>query len=166
MGVSGAGKTVVGKLLARRLGWEFHDADSFHPPANIAKMSQGIPLNDDDRRPWLESLAEAIKSWLAGSRNAVLACSALKASYQEVLLVDPEQVKLVYLKGSFQLIMERVSAREDHFMPPQLLASQFDTLEEPRNAIVADIDKSPEKIVEGVIAALGRLSSQKWDPRF
>lgn len=154
MGVSGSGKTTVGKLLAMTLGWAFHDADDFHPPANIAKMSQGVPLDDSDRSPWLESMSQAIRGWLSESKNVVLACSALKDAYRDKLVVDPRNVKLIFLKGTYEQIMERMSDRKDHFMPPDLLESQFEILEEPYEAIVVNIDRSPAEIVQTVVEAL------------
>ena len=114
MGVTGAGKTTVGSLLAQQMGWEFKDADQFHPPANIEKMSHGIPLNDVDRVPWLAAMHEGIVHWLANGENVVLACSALKRSYREILCMDP-RVKLIYLKGSIELISERVRERQGHY---------------------------------------------------
>jgi gluconokinase len=154
MGVEGSGKTTIGKLLAAQLGWEFADADSFHPPANIQKMSQGIPLTDADRIPWLNAIREAILQWQAQGRNVVLACSALKQSYRERLQISPE-VKLVYLKGSFELLKQRLHARKGHYAGEQLLASQFATLEEPTDAIVVDVTPSPPEIVAEIRRRLG-----------
>lgn len=156
MGVSGSGKTTVGRLLAMTLGWAFSDADDFHPPANIAKMSQGVPLDDSDRRPWLESMSQSIRGWLSESKNVVLACSALKGAYRDKLVVDPSNVRLVFLKGTYEQIMERMSDRKDHFMPPGLLESQFEILEVPDEALVVNIDRSPREIVEKIINWLGR----------
>ena len=150
MGVSGSGKTTVGKKLAEFLGWEFADADDFHPPKNIEKMKQGIALNDADRFPWLQKIQDEIKRNLQENTNLVLTCSALKASYREMLLVNEESVKLVYLKGSFELIEERLEARENHFMKAGLLESQFETLEEPNDAIIVDISQSVDNIVQEI----------------
>ena len=146
MGPAGSGKTTVGKLLAAQLQWEFADADNFHSPANIEKMSRGIPLGDDDRIPWLISLREAMLQWDAQHRNVVLACSALKRSYRELLLIN-SNVKLVYLKGSYELFRERLRSRKGHYAGEQILAGQFADLEEPTDAITIDAAKSPEQIV-------------------
>ncbi len=154
MGVVGAGKTTVGRLLAEQLGWEFADADDFHPPSNVEKIRQGIALNDDDRKPWLESLRKAITSWIAQLRNVVLACSALKRSYREELSVGPE-VRFVYLKGSSELIAERLRARQGHFAGEQILAGQFADLEEPDAAVTVGIASTPEQIVVEIRKKLG-----------
>lgn len=148
MGVTGAGKTTVGQQLARSLGWKFVDADDYHPPANVAKMGAGIPLDDADRAPWLAVLHEAIVEWLRTGANVVLACSALKRGYREQLLISPE-VKLVYLKGTAKLIGERLAARHGHYMDPALLSSQFAALEEPERALAVNVDgKVPDLVAE------------------
>jgi gluconokinase len=149
MGTTGSGKTTIGTLLAKRLGWEFVDADDFHPPANVEKMKHGIPLTDEDREPWLKALHDKIVEWIAEARNVVLACSALKQSYRDELRVGPD-VKFVYLQGSYELFSQRVLARKGHFAKQDLLASQFATLEEPRDAITVDAAPPPEKIVAEV----------------
>lgn len=154
MGVSGSGKTIVGKKLAEFLGWEFADADDFHPRENVEKMQRGISLNDADRFPWLQKMQDEIKRNLQENTNLVLTCSALKASYRQMLLVNKESVKLVYLKGSFELIKERLKARKNHFMKEGLLQSQFDTLEEPNDAIIVDISQSVEHIVQEIVKSL------------
>lgn len=154
MGTTGSGKTTIGTLLAKRPGWEFVDADDFHPPANVEKMKQGIPLTDADREPWLKALHDKIVEWHAEKRNVVLACSALRRSYRDELRVSPD-VKFVYLKGSYELFSQRVLARKGHFAKQDLLASQFATLEEPTDAITADAAKSPEEIVSEVRRQLG-----------
>ncbi|MCC3406736.1 MAG: gluconokinase [Microcoleus sp. PH2017_10_PVI_O_A] len=147
MGVSGSGKTTVGKLLAQSLHWEFSDADEFHPPANIEKMSRGIPLEDGDRLPWLLHLQPTIDRWLLENKNVVLACSALKASYREMLCRDKQRMKIVYLKGDFELFAARLKNRENHYMKADLLSSQFATLEEPEDAIIVDASQPLEVMV-------------------
>jgi gluconokinase len=151
MGVSGCGKTAIGKLLAQRLGWDFYDADDFHPPENIAKMTAGIPLNDDDRRPWLTALHDLISNCLEEGHPGVLACSALKENYRQVLLTGNPNVHVVYLKGDFDLILSRMSARNGHYMKPGMLKSQFKTLEEPLNAQTVPISMSMEEIVAAIL---------------
>ena len=131
LGVSGAGKTTIGKLLAEDLGWQSYEADDFHPRANIDKMRRGIPLTDEDRWPWLDSLREQIKKCIEARQNAVLACSALKRAYRQHLRVNAE-VKLVFLRGDYALIAEQLRHRRGHFMNPALLKSQFADLEEPQ----------------------------------
>ncbi|MEG5058961.1 gluconokinase [Microcoleus sp. A2-C5] len=150
MGVSGSGKTTVGKLLAQSLHWDFSDADDFHPPANIEKMSRGIALEDADRLPWLLHLQATIDRWLLENKNVVLACSALKASYREMLCRDQQQMKIVYLKASFQLLASRLNARENHYMKVDLLSSQFATLEEPETAIIIDASQPLEVMVRQI----------------
>jgi gluconokinase len=150
MGVSGSGKTTVGRRLAGELGWDFADADDFHPPANIAKMSGGHPLDDADRAPWLAALRAHIDGCLAHGKNAVVTCSALKARYRRTLLADPAQVRLVYLHGSRELLRARLAARTDHFMKPELLDSQLAALEPPATALALDIADPPEKLVAAI----------------
>jgi gluconokinase len=149
MGVSGAGKTTVGQALALQLHWCFADADSYHNVANVEKMRSGIPLTDEDRAPWLESLHEAIGGWLAMGDNVVLACSALKAAYRERLLFSPE-VKLVYLKVSRELVSHRLAERQHHYMNPGLIDSQFATLEEPADAVTVDAGMPTAAIVDDI----------------
>jgi gluconokinase len=151
MGVSGSGKTSIGKRLAEALGWSFFDADDFHPPANVEKMGQGVPLNDRDRAPWLAILQRAIAQWLQEGKNVVLACSLLKASYRHQLCVDPDQVQLVYLQGSFSLIQQRLADRQGHFMKVQMLKSQFADLEEPPDGIRVDVAQPPGAIVAEIL---------------
>ncbi len=153
MGVTGAGKTTIGVLLARRLGWEFADADSFHSTANVEKIRLGIPLDDADRAPWLRSLREAMERWSAERRNFVLACSALKQSYRDELYIAG-QTRFVYLKGSYDLIYQRLRQRHGHFASETILASQFEALEEPGDAITVSIDRSENEIVEEIMQAL------------
>jgi gluconokinase len=152
MGPAGSGKTTLGKLLAAQLSWEFADGDDFHPPANIAKMSQGIPLTDEDRLPWLRSIREAILQWQAQGKNAVIACSALKRSYRELLGIGPNtnDIRLVYLKGSYDLLLERLHSRKGHYMKEQMLASQLADLEEPEDALTMDASRPPEEIVSEI----------------
>ncbi len=152
MGVSGSGKTAVGKALARRLGWEFLDADDFHPPANIAKMRAGIPLDDADREPWLAALHDRLSSVLAAGGHPVLACSALKEKYRRQLLEGNRGILIVFLKGDYDLIWERMIRRRGRFMRPEMLRSQFEALEEPRGALVVAIDRPVAVIVRQIIA--------------
>lgn len=154
MGVVGAGKTTVGDMLAQELGWEFADADNFHPPANVEKIRQGTPLTDADREPWLKHLAEAIRGWIGAGKNVVLACSALKRKYRQELEVGPE-VRFIYLKGSAPLIAQRLHARHGHFAGEAILASQIADLEEPESALVIDIRQTPGQIVKQIRSDLG-----------
>jgi gluconokinase len=146
MGVVGAGKTTVGRLLAEQCGWKFADADDFHPASNVEKIRQGIALNDNDRKPWLDRLRTEISQWIQQKHNAVLACSALKRSYRRELEVGPE-VRFVYLKGTPDLIATRLQARQGHFAGEPILASQFADLEEPGQALTVQIDLTPQEIV-------------------
>ncbi len=157
MGVSGAGKTVVGSLLARAQGWEFFDADDFHAPSSIAKMARGEPLDDADRAGWLDVLAALIDRLLRESRPAVLACSALRARYRARLVGshDAEEVRIVYLRASREVLRNRLEARQGHFAKADLLASQLATLEEPQDVLVVDADVAPGTVVERIRAALG-----------
>ena len=154
MGVAGSGKTTVGRLLARELAWRFYEGDDFHPRANIDKMQQGTPLTDNDRWPWLQALKEVIDACLAQGTNAVMACSALKQTYQDYLMHGRDEVKLVYLKGSYDLLSQRLAQRQGHFMPKELLASQFATLEEPQQGLIVDVAKAPEALVAVIRQAL------------
>jgi len=154
MGTTGAGKTTVGTMLAAQLNWQFADADGFHPPANIEKMSHGIPLNDADRAPWLAAMRKAILEWIAVGKNVMLACSALKRAYRDELRPSPE-IKIVYLKGSYALFAERIRQRHGHFAGEGILAGQFADLEEPVDAIMVDAAKSPEEIVAEIRKQLG-----------
>ncbi len=154
MGVSGSGKTTIGYSLAESLHWEFQDADNFHSKENIEKMRHDIPLNDGDRIPWLQALQEVIKQWLQEAKNVVLACSALKASYRQFLILDEQQIKLVYLKGSFEEIKKRLQQRQNHYMSEKLLKSQFDAFEEPKEAITVDICQPPDIIVKKILEQL------------
>ena len=151
MGVAGSGKTTVGRSLAEALGWEFYDADDYHPPENIAKMTNGIPLNDTDRSLWLTSLHTLISSSLEQDRPGVLACSALKDSYRQQMFAGNNGVQVVFLQGSYDLISSRLSMRKGHYMKPQMLVSQFQTLEEPTGALTVDISKSVSDIVQEIL---------------
>jgi gluconokinase len=151
MGVSGCGKTSVGKALASNLGWDFYDADNFHPPENISKMAKGIPLDDTDRAPWLAALHDLISSNLKHNEPGVLACSALKEHYRLQIMEDNHNVQFIYLKGTYDLIWSRMIARKEHFMKPQMLQSQFETLEEPTNALTIDISGSVDEIVQEIL---------------
>jgi gluconokinase len=154
MGVVGAGKTTIGTLLAVQLGWKFVDADDFHPPCNIEKIRSGVPLNDDDRRPWLDRLRSEITQWIARERSVVLACSALKRSYRQTLEVGPA-VKFVYLRGSAALIASRLRSRHGHFANEKILASQLADLEEPDSGVTVDISLTPPQVVAEIRRALG-----------
>jgi gluconokinase len=157
MGVSGVGKTTVGMLLARALGAEFAEGDSYHPPANVEKMRSGTPLDDADRWPWLQILADEIDGWLAEDRAVVLACSALKRTYRDLLAHGRPTVRFVYLKGERELLQSRLDQRRGHYMPPTLLASQLAALEEPDDALTIDVSGAPEAIVEQIRDALARI---------
>ncbi|MCY7274047.1 MAG: gluconokinase [Phormidesmis sp. CAN_BIN44] len=154
MGVSGSGKTTVGKVLADSLDWEFRDADDFHSLRNVEKMRHGVPLTEADRIPWLHNLQTALKCWLHENRNVVLACSALKNSYRQSLLIDRDRIKLVYLKGSYSLIQKRLQERINHYMPAQLLESQFDALEEPLDALIVGIEQPPQEVMQTIRSTL------------
>jgi gluconokinase len=164
MGVSGCGKSTVGALLASRLHWEFEDADWFHPAANVDKMHSGIPLTDEDRWPWLAAVAAWIDKTRRSGGHDVIACSALKRRYRDVLIGDRADVRLVYLKGDEALIARRIATRHEHFMPPTLLHSQFEALEEPgsdENPIVVSIEPRPREITEQIISALKTVEGAK-----
>lgn len=157
MGVASSGKTSLGERLAERLGWSFRDADSFHPPENVAKMSSGTPLTDEDRKPWLAAIAAWIDDLRTNGGNGIVTCSALKRAYREVIVGDRPDVTLVYLRGSRELIGQRMAARQHHFMPPALLDSQFATLEEPgadEKPLVVPVEASKEAIVAQVVREL------------
>ena len=150
LGVSGAGKTTVGQLLADELGWKFYEGHELHPRSNVKKMRQGIPLTDMDRWPWLERLRELLGESIARKENVILACSALKEKYREYLQISDE-IKWVYLKGKYRLIADRLQLRRDHFMNPILLRSQFEILEEPKgDVVIVDIDATPTKLAQTI----------------
>lgn len=157
MGVSGSGKSTIADRLAARLGWRYEDGDRFHPPANVAKMSAGHPLTDEDRWPWLQAIADEIDRLSAAGQRAVIACSALKRSYRDILVHGRDDVRIVFLNGTQDLIAKRLAARKGHFMPPDLLASQFKTLEPPQpgeRPITVSIDAPVETIVDDIIGQL------------
>ena len=158
MGVSGAGKTTVAELLAAKLGWDFEEGDSLHPESNVAKMHAGIALTDEDRAPWLEKVAAWIDGQRAAKRPGIVTCSALKRAYRRVLIGDRPEVRLVYLRGGRDLLAGHLAGRKGHFMPPSLLQSQLDTLEEPspdEAPLTVDVDRPPEAIADQVIRLLG-----------
>ena len=156
MGISASGKSTLGSALAKSLGWEFLEGDDYHPRANIEKMSSGTPLNDEDRLPWLRSINQALGRLDKDGRNAVLACSALKRHYREILAQDIKQMRYVYLYGNPQLVRERITNRKGHFMPPELIDSQIAAMEPPQNAIRVNIEQPVETQAELVLQALGR----------
>lgn len=157
MGVSGSGKSTIADKLAERLGWAFEDGDRFHPASNVAKMSAGHPLTDEDRWPWLQAIADEIDRACKASKRAVIACSALKRAYRDILVHGRNDVRIVFLNGTEDLIAGRLAARKGHFMPPGLLASQFRTLEPPdesENPVTVSIDASVDAIVEDIVSQL------------
>jgi carbohydrate kinase (thermoresistant glucokinase family) len=158
MGVSGSGKSTIASMLAQRLHWVYEDADWFHPKSNIEKMHHGEPLNDEDRWPWLRAIAEWIDATRSAGGHGVVACSALKRAYRDILIGNRRDVRLVFLKGDRDLIARRIAARADHFMPSTLLESQFATLQEPQadeRPIVVTIVPHPREIVEAIVSELG-----------
>lgn len=157
MGVSGSGKSTVAEALAKRLHWRFEDGDSFHPPSNVAKMRAGHPLNDDDRRPWLQAIAAEIDRVAAAKSHVIIACSALKRSYRDILMHGRHDARIVFLDGSRELIAARLAKRKGHFMPPDLLASQFSTLEVPtsdEHVVTVSIDATVDAIVDDIVSKL------------
>jgi gluconokinase len=157
MGVSGSGKSTIAEQLAARLGWRYVDGDLFHPPANVAKMSAGHPLTDEDRWPWLRAIAAEIDRLAAAGARAVVACSALKRAYRDILVHGRDDIRIVFLNGTKDLIAKRLAARKGHFMPPGLLASQFKTLERPEaneRPITVSIDAPVERIVDDIVTQL------------
>jgi gluconokinase len=168
MGVSGSGKSTIGTLLAMRLHWEFEDGDWFHPAANIDKMHRGIPLTDEDRWPWLAAIAEWIDKTRAAGGHGVIACSALKRRYRDVLIGARKDVRLVYLKGDEAVIARRFLTRHEHFMPASLLHSQFQALEEPgpnEDPITVSIEPAPREIVSRIVSGLCTVESASADER-
>ena len=168
MGVSGSGKSTIADKLAERLDWTYEDGDRFHPASNVAKMSAGQPLTDDDRWPWLRAIAEEIDRVCEAGEQAVIACSALKRAYRDILVHGKNDVRIVYLNGTQQLIADRLSQRKGHFMPPGLLASQFKTLEPPEqneNPVTVSVDASVDAIVDNIIHQLGLHPAGTSEPR-
>jgi gluconokinase len=158
MGVSGSGKSTIAAMLAHRLHWIYEDGDWFHPLSNVEKMHHGEPLNDTDRWPWLHAIADWIDATRLNHHHGIVACSALKRAYRDVLIGERRDVRLIFLKGDRELIARRIAARADHFMPPALLDSQFETLEEPtadERPIVVSVAPHPREIVETIITKLG-----------
>lgn len=155
MGVAGSGKTTIGLQLARELNWSFADADDFHPPANIAKMASGQPLDDTDRAPWLSALRQHVDACLARGTHGVVTCSALKERYRAILTADSQLVRFVHLHGTRELLWHRISSRENHFMLPAMLESQLAALEPPANALLIDIGATPAEIVAQIRASFG-----------
>ena len=168
MGVSGSGKSTIGEQLAERLGWSYEDGDKFHPASNVAKMSAGHPLTDEDRWPWLQAIADEIDRARKAGEHVVISCSALKRSYRDVLVHGRNDVRIVYLSGTQELIANRLARRKGHFMPPGLLTSQFKTLEPPgadENPVTVSIDASVEEIVDDTISQLGLTPATSSTPR-
>jgi carbohydrate kinase (thermoresistant glucokinase family) len=155
-GVSGAGKTTIGRMLADRLGWTFFDADDFHPPTSVAKMARGEPLSELDRGPWLDALAELLRARVDANEPVVLACSALRQTHRDRLGVDQCRILTVYLEGTLPLVADRVARRAHAFMPASLLQSQFAALEPPTNGIRVAVDADPATVCQRVMEALGR----------
>lgn len=156
MGVAGSGKTTIGRQLAAELGWTFLDGDDFHTPESVARMSAGLPLTDTERLPWLARLRELVERSIEEGKDTVLACSALKERYRQILLEGLPDVKLVYLRGDRELLASRLAQRQGHFFPGHLLDSQLRELEEPVSAITVDVAGSPAQIVAAIRAALSR----------
>lgn len=157
MGISGCGKTTVGRLLAERLDWPFVEGDDYHPPENVAKMASGHPLTDEDRWPWLHRLAEAMGQWAGQGQNTVVSCSALRRGYRALLRTGAPDVRFVYLEGALDLVRGRMAHREGHFMPLALIDSQAATLEDPTGepgVITVNVGGAPESIVDRIVAAL------------
>jgi carbohydrate kinase (thermoresistant glucokinase family) len=154
MGPMGCGKTTIGKMLAEKLGWPFYDGDDFHPEENVEKMRAGLALTDEDRRLWLEKLRGHIRHWLKKKQNTILACSALKQSYRDILGVEQKAVRTVYLRGSYPLLRKRIEERRHPYMNKNLLRSQIDTLEEPKDGLRVDISETPETIVSTIFQNL------------
>ncbi len=167
MGVSGSGKTTIAGGLALRLGWEFAEADAFHSAANIEKMSNGIALTDDDRWPWLDAIAAWIEAARAAGKHCVITCSALKRTYRQRISAGHDDVRFVYLHGTYDLVARRMTVRTGHYMPLALLRSQFETLEEPgtdEKPLIVSIEPPPGEIVDTIIATLGLAERSRSHP--
>lgn len=158
MGVSGCGKTTIGEMTAETLGVPYYEGDEHHPQENVDKMSRGIPLTDEDRESWLQRLSDLIQEKLAKGESGVLSCSALKKKYRDRLKVDPDKVHFIYLKGSYELIRERMGKRTNHYMPAELLMSQFETLEEPEEIFTIKINQPPEQMVAKAILHIRKIN--------
>lgn len=164
MGVSGSGKSTIARLLSQALGWPMREGDDLHPPANIEKMRHRIPLNDDDRRPWLAAIVQVIDTWRQQDQAGIITCSALKGRYRDSLTAGRPEVCFIYLQGSKELIQTRLARRSGHFMPPELLDSQFADLEEPTQqecAVTVDIAETPEAITQRILAQLQQLPRRR-----
>ena len=164
MGVSGSGKSTVAAELAKRLKWTFEDGDRFHPPGNVAKMSAGHPLTDEDRWPWLQAIADEIDRVCDADGHVVMACSALKRAYREILVHGRGDIRIVFLDGSRALIANRLARRKNHFMPPGLLDSQFKTLERPQadeHPITVSIDAPVETVVDNIVAQVAAQRTEQ-----
>jgi gluconokinase len=155
MGVSSSGKSTIGSALAKKLGWQFFDGDDIHSESNVQKMAQGVPLTDEDRKSWLSDLHDLIAEQIELDIPAVVACSALKQSYRDRLLEGNKCTEIVYLRGDFELIYQRMQKRHEHYMKTEMLQSQFETLEEPHRALVVDVDQSVDRIIDQIISGLG-----------
>lgn len=158
MGVSGSGKSSIGQALSARLGWSFYEGDNFHSPQSVEKMSRGIPLSDEDRFPWLETLSKLIYEKNESGENIILACSALKRAYRQHLRLGNENLIFIHLDGDYDLVWSRMQTRGSHYMKPAMLQSQFDTLEVPQHAVRIKIDQPVEAIIESIINALEATS--------
>ena len=159
IGPMGCGKTTIGKMLAKKLGWPFYDGDDFHPKENVEKMRAGIALTDEDRKLWLKKLRDTIERWLKDNQSTILACSALKQAYRDILGVDQNRVRTVYLRGSYELLRNRIGERQHPYMDKNLLRSQLDTLEEPKEGLSVDISATPEIIASAIMKSLKLLVS-------
>ena len=161
MGVSGSGKTTIGNALSSQLDWSFYDGDDYHPDENIEKMSRGIPLSDEDRLTWLEILSNLLAEKHLAGENLVLACSALKQVYRQKLRSKNRNLIFIYLKGDFELIWQRMRTRQEHYMKPEMLRSQFDILEPPQDALSLDIHRPVPENVQAIIEYISELNDLK-----
>lgn len=164
MGVSGSGKSTIAQRLAKRIDWIYEDGDRFHPEANVAKMQTGHPLTDADRRPWLEAIAAELDRGCASGKHLVIACSALKRAYRDILVHGRDDIRIIHLDGSRELIAGRLALRKNHFMPAGLLDSQFDTLEPPgadEHPLVVSIDSTVDAIIDDIAGKLGMAAKDR-----